>query len=152
VDGDGLFALGWNADGAAALLRRREGATVLTPHDGEFTLLAGSAPGADRFVAVRRLAHDTGAVVLLKGPTTLVAAPDGLVLVVTAGDERLATAGTGDVLAGIVGAFLAAGIPPLRAAAAAAWVHATAASLGPRVGLVAGDLPPLLPAVFERLA
>ena len=86
-------------------MRRRTRPTVLTPHDGEYSLLTGSPPVADRFVAARRLAIDTGCVVLLKGPATVVADPDGRVLVVTAGDERLATAGTGDVLAGIIGAL-----------------------------------------------
>ncbi|MFT3851477.1 MAG: NAD(P)H-hydrate dehydratase [Ilumatobacteraceae bacterium] len=145
VDGDALFALAWNADGAAALLRRRPAPTVLTPHDGEYKLLTGQAPPADRLVAARRLAADTGCVVLLKGPATIVAEPHGAMLVVDAGDRRLATAGTGDVLAGIVGALLAGGLRPARAAAAGAWLHGTAACLGHPVGLVAGDLPDLLP-------
>ena len=59
IDGDGLFAMAWNPQGAAALLRRRDDPTVLTPHDGEFGLLAGQRPGADRFAAARRLAADT---------------------------------------------------------------------------------------------
>jgi NAD(P)H-hydrate epimerase len=151
VDADGLFALAWNAQGAAALLRQRQGVTVLTPHEGEYTLLAGGPPGHDRLIAARRLASDTGAVVLLKGPTTVIADPDGEALVVTAGDERLATAGTGDVLTGIVAAFLAAGVPALQAAAAAAWVHGKAARRGPRLGCVAGDLPALVPTVLESL-
>ena len=71
---------------------------MLTPHDGEFARLAGGPPGDDRVAAARGLAASTGAVVLLKGPTTVVADPDGRALLVTAGDARLATAGTGDVL------------------------------------------------------
>ena len=94
------------------------GADGADPHDGEYELLAGAAPGADRIAAARRLAADTGGVVLLKGPATVVADPDGDVLVVAAGDDRLATAGTGDVLAGIIGALLARGLPPFDAAAA----------------------------------
>jgi NAD(P)H-hydrate epimerase len=151
IDGDGLFALAWNAAGAAALLRDRTAPTVLTPHDGEYQVLTGSLPGADRMVAARRLAFDTRSVVLLKGPTTVVAAPSGEVMVVAAGDERLATAGTGDVLAGIVGALLAQQVPPFQAAALAAWVHGEAARRGPAVGLVASDLPALLPAVLHDL-
>jgi NAD(P)H-hydrate repair Nnr-like enzyme with NAD(P)H-hydrate dehydratase domain len=89
-------------------------------------------------------------VVLLKGPTTVVADPAGQVLLATAGDSRLATAGTGDVLSGVVGAFLAAGVDPLRAAAGAADVHGRAAALGWARGFVAGDLPELLPAVLEQ--
>jgi NAD(P)H-hydrate epimerase len=151
VDGDGLFALGWSSEGATALLRRRTRPTVLTPHDGEYTLLTGGPPGLDRMVAARRLAADSGCTVLLKGAATIVADPDGQALVVTSGDSRLATAGTGDVLSGIIGALLAAGVKPLHAAAAAAWVHGQAGRRGVRHGLVASDLPDLIPVVLEEL-
>ena len=151
LDGDGLFALGWSSEGASTLLRRRANPTVLTPHDGEYTLLTGGPPGLDRLVAVRRLAADSGCTVLLKGAATIVADPGGEALVVTAGDARLATAGTGDVLSGIIGALLAAGIKPLHAAAAAAWVHGHAGRRGVRHGLIASDLPDLIPAVLEEL-
>ena len=151
VDGDGLFALAWNADGAAALLRRRHAPTILTPHDGELRLLTGSPPGADRIDATRALARDAGCVVLLKGSATVVADQSGEALVVTSGDERLATAGTGDVLAGIIGTLLAHRVPPLHAAAAAAWVHGRAARLGSPVGFIASDLPDLVPQVLSKL-
>ena len=151
VDGDALFALAWDADGAPPVLRRRDAPTVLTPHDGEFGLLAGQRPAADRFAAVRRLAAELGAVVLLKGPVTLVADPHGTVLVTANGDARLATAGTGDVLSGILGALLATGMEPLRAAASAAWLHAAAARRGPANGLVAGDIVDALPSVVASL-
>ncbi len=151
VDGDALFALAWSAEGAAALLRQRQAPTVLTPHDGEYKLLTGHAPPADRLVAARRLAADTGCTVLLKGPATVVAEPHGRTLVVTAGDPRLATAGTGDVLAGIIGALLAGGLAPVDAAAAGAWVHGQAARRGHRVGFVASDLPDLIPLVLDGL-
>jgi NAD(P)H-hydrate epimerase len=151
VDGDALFALAWHPEGAAKVLRRRSAPTVLTPHDGEFALLTGSRPGADRIAAARRLAADAGAVVLLKGPATVVAEPFGEVLVVTAGDQRLATAGSGDVLTGIVGALLAQGLPAFHAAAAGAWIHGQAARRGPAQGLVAHDLVELLPAVLDLL-
>jgi NAD(P)H-hydrate epimerase len=101
--------------------------------------------------AVRALAARTGAVVLLKGPATIVARPDGRVLVSTSGDQRLATAGTGDVLAGVVGALLAQGLDPWRAAAAAAFLHGRAGALGWPRGLVAGDLPDLIPAALAGL-
>lgn len=152
VDGDALFAMAWNAQGAGALLCQRMLPTVLTPHDGEFALLTGTPPGADRVVAARRLAADTGAVVLLKGSVSVVANPDGRVLVVAAGDERLATAGTGDVLAGIVGALVAQGVDAFEAAAAGAWLHGRAAGTGHAHGFLAGDLPDLLPAVLAGLA
>ena len=92
-------------------------------------------PGATGSAAARDLAAATGAVVLLKGPTTVVAHPDGRALLVTAGDARLATAGTGDVLSGVIGALLAQGVPPFDAAAAGAWLHgAGGARPGPRRG------------------
>jgi NAD(P)H-hydrate epimerase len=150
VDADGLTALG-GADEAAALVRARSGVPiVLTPHDGEFARLSGAAPGPDRVGAARALAARTGAVVLLKGATTVVAAPDGQVLLAAAGSSRLATAGTGDVLAGVVGAFLARGVDALQAAALAAHVHGRAAAAGRPEGLLAGDLPELVADVLSR--
>lgn len=151
VDGDGLFALSWNPDGAPTMLRSRRRPTVLTPHDGEYALLTGAAPGPDRLLAARHLAAETNSVVLLKGPTTVIARPDGRALLVTDGDERLATAGSGDVLAGILGAVLAGGTEAFEAAAAAAWIHAAAAQDGPRVGTVAGDLVAALPSVMGHV-
>jgi ADP-dependent NAD(P)H-hydrate dehydratase / NAD(P)H-hydrate epimerase len=148
VDGDGLSALA-AAGGPKAVLSGRSAATVLTPHDGEFARLAGAPPGADRVDAARRLAARLGATVLLKGSTTVVADPGGTVLLTATGDARLATAGTGDVLTGVVAALLAQGLPPSRAAAAGAWLHGRAGALGFRRGLVAGDLVDLLPAVLD---
>ena len=151
IDGDAIFAAAWSADGAAPLLRPRGRPTVITPHDGEFSLLAGRPPGADRVSAARGLAADLGVVVVLKGPATIVATPDGQVLVVDHGDERLATAGSGDVLAGMIGSLLAAGLAPERAAAGAAWLHAHAARQGARRGLLAGDIIDLIPSALESL-
>ena len=144
IDGDAIFAAARSADGAGPLVRQRGRPTVITPHDGEFSLLAGHSPGADRVSAARGLAAELGVVVLLKGPATIVATPDGQVLVVDHGDERLATAGSGDVLAGMIGALLAAGLAAERAAAAAAWLHADAARRGPLRGLLAGDIIDLI--------
>lgn len=150
VDGDGLRALGPEA--ADLIAGRPAGAApvVLTPHDGEFEALTGSAPGPDRFAAVRALAARAGAVVLLKGPTTLVADPSGRLLACTAGDARLATAGTGDVLTGVVAALLAQGVPALEAAASAAHLHGRAGALALPRGLVAGDLVVHLPAALTE--
>jgi NAD(P)H-hydrate epimerase len=148
IDADGLTALG---DRAGEVLVGREHATVLTPHDGEMRRLTGDAVGADRIAAARALAASTGAVVLLKGPSTVIARPDGQVRISTAGDARLATAGSGDVLSGILGAFLAAGAGPFDAAAAAAMVHGTAARRGPRRGLVASDLIEALPGAIDEV-
>ena len=150
VDGDGLRALG---ESAAEVIAARSHATVdvvLTPHDGELEALTGAPPGPDRLAAVRQLAAATGAVVLLKGPSTLVAHPDGQVLASDAGDERLATAGSGDVLTGVIAALLAQGMDPLRAAATGAFLHGSAGDLAWRRGLVAGDLVDHLPAAFAE--
>lgn len=141
VDADGLNALGTDA---ASVLSSRTAPTVLTPHEGEFARVAGHAVGDDRIGAARALAVSTGAVVLLKGATTVVAAPDGAVRLAVSGDPRLATAGTGDVLSGVVGAFLARGLAAFDAAALAAHVHGAASRRGRRSGLVAGDLPELV--------
>jgi NAD(P)H-hydrate epimerase len=160
VDGDALFAASWSRDGAAPLLRARELPTVLTPHDGEFKNLTGERPGDDRIAAARSAAAAFEVTVLLKGPTTVIASPPdvesdheepGRVLLVDRGDQRLATAGTGDVLAGLVGTALASGLPPSVGAAAAAWLHAAAAALGPEEGLLAGDIIELLPTAIGAL-
>ncbi|MEQ1872692.1 MAG: NAD(P)H-hydrate dehydratase [Ilumatobacteraceae bacterium] len=151
IDGDALFAMAWNVQDAAALLRRRTTPTVLTPHDGEFALLTGAKPGADRLDAARRLAADTACVVLLKGAATVVAESSGAVLVVTTGDARLASAGTGDVLAGIIGALLAAGVSAFHAAAAGAWLHGQAAHRAAAYGMIASDLTDHLPEVWADL-
>jgi NAD(P)H-hydrate epimerase len=117
---------------------------VLTPHEGEYARITGAPPGDDRLDEVRDVARRSGAVVLLKGSTTVVAAPDGRVRLVAAGSSRLATAGTGDVLSGVIGAALAGGLDGLEAAALAAHAHGRAAGSGPAEGLVASDLPPLI--------
>ena len=123
---------------------------VLTPHDGEYARLTGADPGPDRVAASRALASTSGAVALLKGPTTAVAHPDGRVRLARAGTTALATAGTGDVLSGVIGALLARGIDPLEAAALAAHVHGRAGGRALGEGTVAGDLPDLVAAVLAR--
>ncbi len=135
VDGDALAAVDKTL-GAEA---------VLTPHAGEYERLAGSPLGADRLDAARSLAARVRAVVLLKGPATVVAHPQGQALISVTGDTRLATAGTGDVLSGVIAALLAQGVDPMWAAGLAAHVHGSAARLGPRRGMVAGDVVELLP-------
>lgn len=148
VDGDGLTALGRDA---REVIAGRSEPTVLTPHDGEFRRLAGHAPGDDRLADVRALASETGAVVLAKGPTTIVADPAGSVRMVDAGDERLATAGTGDVLSGVIAALLANGLPAIDAAAVGAHLHGVAGSLCPARGTVASDVVDALPAAFDSI-
>lgn len=125
VDADALTLLAAHPD----LVRTRTAATVLTPHAGEFERLAGHPPGADRVGATRALADRFGAVVLLKGNVTVIADPAGPVYLNPAGQAWAATAGSGDVLSGMAGALLAAGVQPVSAAAAAAFVHTRAAEL-----------------------
>ncbi len=134
LDADALVVLGSEPLAGATAPR------VLTPHDREYEALMGHPPGRDRLEAARTAAARHSAVVLLKGPTTVVADPHGEVLVVRAGDERLATAGTGDVLSGTIGAAVAAGADPFRAAAAAARLQGAALELLGRHGVVAGDV------------
>jgi ADP-dependent NAD(P)H-hydrate dehydratase / NAD(P)H-hydrate epimerase len=125
VDADGLTILAAHPD----IVTGRSAPTVLTPHAGEFARLASAPPGDDRVAATRKLADRLGATVLLKGNVTIVAEPGGPVYVNPAGQSWAATAGSGDVLSGIIGALLAAGLPTGEAAAAAAFVHARAANL-----------------------
>ncbi|WP_372494236.1 MULTISPECIES: NAD(P)H-hydrate dehydratase [Nocardia] len=125
IDADGLTLLA----AEPALVTDRAAPTILTPHAGEFARLTGAEPGPDRVAAVRRLAAGWRVTVLLKGRATLIAAPDGPVLINEAGGSWAATAGAGDVLSGIIGALLAAGRDPSWSAAAAARVHALAANL-----------------------
>jgi ADP-dependent NAD(P)H-hydrate dehydratase / NAD(P)H-hydrate epimerase len=146
LDADGLNALA----GDLTSLRSRATLgvpTVLTPHAGEYQRLMGAPVGGDRLAAARALADRSGAVVLLKGPGTVVARPPGGpagdVVLNPTGGAALATAGSGDVLTGIIAGFLARGVDAFRAAAAGAWVHGHTADRlveanGP--GLVAGDL------------
>jgi hydroxyethylthiazole kinase-like uncharacterized protein yjeF len=123
VDADGLTLVATHRE----LLTARTAPTLITPHAGEFARVTGQPPGVDRIAAVRDLAAELGATVLLKGRATLIANPSGRVLVNDAGSSWAATAGAGDVLSGIAGSLLAAGLEPSNAAAAAARVHALAA-------------------------
>ncbi|MEM7140837.1 MAG: NAD(P)H-hydrate dehydratase [Actinomycetota bacterium] len=143
VDGDAL-----QADMLAAL-RGREAPTVLTPHDGEWARLGGHG-GGDRLAATAAFARDHAVTVVRKGPTTVVAAPDGAVRVVTSGSSALASAGTGDVLAGAVVALLARGLDGFDAGTVAAHLHGSA---GRRLGegLLASEVADLLPVVAAQL-
>lgn len=125
VDADGLTLLAAHPE----LVADRAAPTVLTPHAGEYKRLAGAEPGDDRIGAARRLADRLGVTVLLKGNVTVIAEPGGgSVYLNQAGQSWAATAGSGDVLSGMIGALLAAGLPPADAAALAAFVHAHAAN------------------------
>jgi NAD(P)H-hydrate epimerase len=154
VDADGLFALGQLDGRGGSETLGASGAgrgLVLTPHDGEYARLLSEPPGPDRIGAARALASASGAVALVKGPTTAVADPAGRVLLGRTGTPSLATAGTGDVLSGIIGAFLARGVEPLVGAALAAHVHGRAGARGLGEGLMAGDLADLVAEVLAEL-
>lgn len=148
VDADALSAF---AD------QPRQGATaLLTPHAGELARLLGverAAVEACRLEHARRAAVELGAVVLLKGSTTVVATPDGRVRVNPTGTAALATAGTGDVLAGLCGALLAGGLDPLDAGSVGAWLHGLAGRLAADGGapISAYDVLDALPAAFRAL-
>ncbi|HEY0600044.1 NAD(P)H-hydrate dehydratase [Brevundimonas sp.] len=147
VDADGLTVFeGW-PDDLFDVLDRDD---VLTPHEGEFRRLFPGLLEAGREAAAAEAAKRAGAVVVLKGPATVIAAPDGRISVNGNGVPWLATAGTGDVLAGMIGGLMAQRMDSFDAARAAVWLHAEAArGIGP--GLIAEDLPERLPAVLAAL-
>ena len=123
---------------------------VLTPHEGEFVRLTGRAVGANRLDAVRDLARETNCVVLLKGPTTVIADPTGRVRVVRSGTSTLATAGSGDVLSGLIAATIARGHAPFEATSLAAHIHGLAGASLP-VYAPASAIPGAVSALFEAL-
>jgi NAD(P)H-hydrate epimerase len=153
LDADGLNAHA----GKLSSLARRPAATVLTPHAGELARLLDSdsaAIGARRLESARRAAAESGAIVVLKGDDTLVAEPSGRVGVNRGGAPALATAGTGDVLSGVIGAYLAKGMQPFAAACAGVLVHATAgrvcASEIGAEGVIASDVIEALPRALRQ--
>lgn len=155
LDADALTVLAGFPDGGARLLHGRIGAAVLTPHEGEFQRLFGEEPAIaaepSKLEKARKAAALSGAIVIYKGADTVIAAPDGRAAINATGSSALATAGSGDVLAGLVGGLLAQRMPAFEAGCAAVWLHGVAGEeLG--MGLIADDLPeaipPLLPSIF----
>ncbi len=149
LDADALSSFAENPSRLFAQLRP---AAVLTPHEGEFErIFPGLLSRAhSRLEAAREASRAAGCVVLLKGPDTVVAAPDGRASINGNAPPSLATAGAGDVLAGFIVGLLAQSMPPFEAACASAWLQGAAASkFGP--GLIAEDIPEMLPAVLREL-
>jgi NAD(P)H-hydrate epimerase len=159
IDADGLNAFAGEPGALAAALRDRQAPTVLTPHPGEMArLVGGSVPDVQsrRLESAVSLAQPSGALVVLKGRRTIVARPDGHAAVNPTGNPGMATGGSGDVLAGIVGALLGRRLDPWVAATAGVYVHGLAGdSAAERMGmesLVAQDIVDALPEAIRRLA
>lgn len=152
LDADALTALSGLSDGGARRLHARRGETVLTPHEGEFQRLFGKEAAivaeASKLQRAREAATLSGAVIVYKGPDTVIAAPDGCAAINMTGSAALATAGSGDVLAGLIAGLLAQGMPAFEASCAAVWLHGLAGErLG--MGLIADDLPEVIPSLLR---
>ncbi len=154
LDADALTLLSGRVGQLARIAGRRGAPCVLTPHEGEFRRLFGEALGygcASKLDRARQAARLSGCVIVLKGADTVIAAPDGIAAINATGSAALATAGSGDVLAGLIAGMLAQGMSAFEAACAAVHLHGLAGeALG--MGLIADDLPEAIPAAIAAMA
>jgi NAD(P)H-hydrate epimerase len=152
LDADGINALEKHID---VLDRRQDKVTILTPHDGEFCRIGGDLSHGDRVRSAREFAQKHGCILVLKGYRTIIATPEGNVLVNTTGNSGLAKGGSGDVLTGIIAAFLGQGATPVQAAAAGVWMHGRAGDLAAEVwtpyAMTPENVISMLPNVFAEL-
>ncbi len=151
IDAEGLTSFEENPEELFAQIRGRPSPVVLTPHEGEFKRLFPEIdPAASKLERALAAAELSGAVIILKGPDTAIVTPDGLAAISENGVPWLATAGSGDILSGLVAGLLAQDMPAFDAAAAAVWTHNEVAhAFGP--GMISEDMPELLPGVLQRL-
>jgi ADP-dependent NAD(P)H-hydrate dehydratase / NAD(P)H-hydrate epimerase len=151
LDADGLSAFSESPQDLFQLIKQRSSPSILTPHEGEFNRLFPELDNApSKLERARRAAEISGGLVVFKGPDTVIAAPDGLAAITDGAPPWLATAGTGDVLAGLIAGLSAQGMAALDAAVAGVWIHGELGRVfGP--GLIAEDMAELLPGVLQRL-
>lgn len=148
IDADAITSFAENPQELFSAIKKAKADVVMTPHEGEFTRLFGKIK--NRMEDAKKAAKKSGAVIVLKGADTIIAAPDGRVAINANAPTTLATAGSGDVLSGIIGALLASGMENFKAACAAVWVHSECAKIC-GLGLTAIDLPAEIPNMLKKL-